>query len=71
MERQSVTSSNIASIGHDPNGDTLEVEFHSGKVYQYDNVPASVAEALINAPSIGRYFSEVIRPVYDGRMVEG
>ena len=34
MERQAVSSSNIASVGYDPNSETLEVEFlKSGKVY--------------------------------------
>lgn len=29
MERQAVSSSNLASVGYDPNSETLEVEFVS------------------------------------------
>ena len=35
MERQYVSSSNIASIGYDPDNLVLEIEFLSGAVYQY------------------------------------
>ena len=35
MERQYVSSSNIASIGYDPDNQVLEIEFLSGAVYQY------------------------------------
>ena len=39
MERQYVSSSNIASIGYDPDNQVLEIEFLSGAVYQYYDVP--------------------------------
>ena len=42
MERQYVSSSNIASIGYDPDNLVLEIEFLSGAVYQYYDVPQSV-----------------------------
>ena len=37
MIRQPVSSSNIRSIGYDSMSSTLEIEFHSGGVYQYFN----------------------------------
>lgn len=43
---------------------TLEVEFHSGKVYQYADVPAWRHECLMDAPSKGTYFTQCIRDVY-------
>lgn len=42
MNRTSVTSSNIASIGYDPSSLTLEVEFTDGSIYQYFDVPEAV-----------------------------
>ena len=39
MNRKPVRSSNISSIGYDSESKTLEIEFHSGGVYQYFNVP--------------------------------
>lgn len=35
MERTSVTSSNINSIGYDADSQTLEIEFNNGAVYEY------------------------------------
>ena len=42
MERQSVSSSNLASVGYDPNSETLEIEFKGGTIYRYFNVPSFV-----------------------------
>lgn len=42
MNRKSVTSSNIASIGYDETSETLEIEFKNGGVYQYFDVPQGV-----------------------------
>ena len=47
MERQYVSSSNIASIGYDPDNQVLEIEFLSGAVYQYYDVPQSVYDGLM------------------------
>ena len=59
MYRIPVSSSNLASVGYE--GGILEIEFKSGLVYQYSGVPASVYEALMSAPSRGKYFSANIR----------
>ena len=59
MERQSVESSQIRSIGYD--GGLLEVEFHQGKVYQYQGVPQDVYDKLMGSPSIGKAFAVLIK----------
>ena len=64
MIRKPVVSSNIRSIGYDGANQVLEIEFHSGGVYQYYSVPASVYNALMQAPSHGQYFHRHIRGVY-------
>lgn len=61
MKRVPVESSAIASIGYDPEEETLEVEFSGGTVYRYLRVPAAVAAALYDADSRGRYFGEFVR----------
>ena len=38
MDRKSVTSSNISSIGYSPETQTLEIEFKGGGVYTYHDV---------------------------------
>lgn len=62
--RQSVRSRNIRSIGYDDVSQTLEIEFHSGGIYQYVNVPKSVYDNLMQAPSHGSYFSRHIKGRY-------
>lgn len=64
MERTPVTSSNIRSIGHDQDNQTLEIEFNSGAVYQYANVPPSEYEGFLNADSKGKYFHANIKDRY-------
>jgi hypothetical protein len=56
MNRVSVSSSNLASVGYDPDTCTLEIKFRSGGVYQYRNVPARIHAGLMSANSHGRYF---------------
>lgn len=57
-----VSSSNIASVGY-ANG-ILYIQFHSGGLYSYDNVPEDVYHNLIHAASHGRYFHANIKNVY-------
>lgn len=61
MKRVPVQSSNIASVGYDPASSTLEIEFHSGGVYQYSGVSSEVYEGLMNASSKGSYFHHNIK----------
>lgn len=61
MRRQAVESSNLASVGYDVNSNTLEIEFNSGGIYQYFNVPESVHKELMNASSHGQYFDRNIK----------
>jgi hypothetical protein len=61
MQRAPVTSSNLSSVGYDQATQTLEIEFHSGGVYQYSNVPAVVYSGLMSASSHGTYFDTNIK----------
>jgi hypothetical protein len=70
MTRRTVSSSNLASVGYDESSRTLEVEFRSGAVYQYAQVPRTAWRALMTAPSIGSYFNREIRTQYAGSKVE-
>ncbi|BBL67019.1 hypothetical protein MchiMG62_02000 [Methanoculleus chikugoensis] len=64
MQRQTVESTNIKSVGYDPEDEVLEVEFHSGGVYHYVGVPPDVYEGMLAARSKGRYFGDFIRLRY-------
>jgi len=69
MIRQRVSSSNIASIGYDSSTFILEIEFNSGSIYQYSNVPISIYNALMTASSHGTYFSRFIKDVFRYRKI--
>jgi hypothetical protein len=69
MQRQPVSSSNIASIGYDQTAQILEVEFLNHTVYQYFNVPIPVYEALMAAGSHGTYLNVNIKSHYQVQKV--
>lgn len=57
MQRTPVTSTNISSIGYDPRSATLEVEFTSGDVYQYFDVPEHLYNGLLQVASPGQFLN--------------
>ncbi len=59
-----VSSSNIAAIGYEEGSMTLTVQFLSGTLYQYFDVPSQVHQELMVAGSVGTYFSQNIRNNY-------
>ena len=61
MKRIPVNSSNIKSVGYDPARKILEIEFRSGSVYRYWNLPQEIYRTLVSAPSIGAFFWQNIR----------
>lgn len=65
MRRKPIDSSAIASVGYNPEREELEVEFRSGSVYRYFDVPQEIYEDLLQAPSKGRFFASFIRGQYD------
>ncbi|MEO7213335.1 KTSC domain-containing protein [Mucilaginibacter sp.] len=64
MNRESVSSSNIASIGYDKTSETLEIEFINGGVYQYFDVPEREYDGIMNAASHGQYLAQNIKGNY-------
>ena len=64
MLRIVVESSSIRSIGYDTRQGLLEVEFHSGRLYHYFEVPAEVYRAFMRAPSKGGYLNASVIPHY-------
>lgn len=64
MNRSPVASSTIVTIGYDEPSQTLEVEFKSGGVYQYYNVPQGLADELMQASSKGQFLHYQIKNAY-------
>ena len=57
-----VNSSNIKSVGYLNNN--LLVEYHSGDVYSYKQVPALLYDKLVTADSVGRFVNSEIKSKY-------
>jgi KTSC domain-containing protein len=64
MRRKHVASTAISSVGYDEGSSVLEVEFESGAVYDYFDVPPKVYKDLLEASSIGSFVSRQIRDQY-------
>ncbi len=67
MERVEVVSSVVQAAGHSR---VLEIQFESGRVYQYFDVPESVYEEMMQAESKGKYFNAHIRNQYPYQEIE-
>ena len=57
-------SSNLRSLEYEASNRLLTIEFHSGRVYRYSNVPETIVQGLLRAYSAGRYFHQWIRSRY-------
>lgn len=64
MNRVPVSSSNVDSVGYDPETMTLEIEFKNGAVYQYFDVPDMEHRNLVSADSVGTYLNRNIKNLY-------
>jgi hypothetical protein len=70
---QPVESSQIHSVGHDPETNTLAIRFFSGwgekkrvgSLYHYQNFTAEDFEAFKSAESLGKHFGGQIKPFAD------
>lgn len=58
-----VKSSQIHSVGHV--GTTLVIKFHSGDTYHYADVHENTYKRMLEAESIGQFFSRHIKPIFD------
>jgi hypothetical protein len=64
MDRTRLESRAVLSAGYDETTQTLEIEFSSGRIYQFDAVPRSVYDWLLRTPSKGGYVTRMINPHY-------
>ena len=64
MHRTLVSTKGITQVGYHEDSDvhgTLELEFESGCVYQFFNVPPKTYDEFIHASSRENYYYEYIR----------
>ena len=69
MQYKQVTSSNITSIAYDAEHKWLGVEFCSGSIYNYFDVPKSVYDLLMETNrkngSVGKVFNSNVKGIYE------
>ena len=64
-----VESTTLATVAYDEARELLQLEFCSRAVYLYFGVSATVHQALLAAPSKGRYFNQTIRGRFSYRPI--
>jgi len=70
MLREVVESSSLRSIGYDRKTHTLEVEFASGGIYRYEEVPPQLWLELRQSPSKGKFFQAHVRDRFPTALIE-
>jgi len=71
MRVATVESTTLVTVGYDESLKCLRRQLCSRAVYLYIGVPAVVYEALLDAPSKGRYFNGTIRGRHPYRQIPG
>jgi hypothetical protein len=66
-----VESITLSVVAYDEAREVLRLQFRSGAIYEYSDVPAGVHAALLNAPSRGGYFNQSIRGRFRYRAIPG
>lgn len=61
VEMKPVKSSNISSVGYDPDAKTLHIAFSNGSQYTYHGVDAEKHVALMGAESVGKHLNAHIK----------
>ncbi len=69
MINNMVLSREIEWIGYEHKRNMLQVEFIVGSIYQYENVPETVYQEFLTAPSYGRFFESNIKNKYQARKI--
>jgi KTSC domain len=64
IPRQHVESTAIAAVGYSKRQHILEIEFVSGAIYRYFDVPRAVYRELMSSESKARFYDSNIRRQY-------
>ena len=60
-----IHSAAIARTGYDAARHILRLEYTSGRIYDYLDVPPEKYDQLLNAGSIGEFVNQEIKPNYE------
>jgi len=64
FQMKPAVSSQISEIGYSPAYSLLRVQFKNKSVYEYQDVPEEIYEALEMAQSVGKFFNANIKAKY-------
>jgi hypothetical protein len=70
MNVAAVESTTLATVAYDELQQLLQLEFCSGAIYLYWDVPAIVHQNLLSSSSKGRYFQQAIRGHFSYQRVD-
>lgn len=59
-----VKSEPISVVTYEKKNKQLSIEFRSGRIYIYKNVPLKIYDRLRTSKSIGKYFNSIIKNNY-------
>lgn len=62
-------STNILSVQYDDTDQSLLVQFQRGAIYRFEQVPGSVVNGFLSAPSVGKYFRGNVLNLYPFQQV--
>ncbi|NIO40760.1 MAG: KTSC domain-containing protein [Burkholderiales bacterium] len=69
MDRRTVNSSKIRSVGYDERARVLEVEHSDGSVYQYSGVSQEVYRRMMSAPTMASFYQDRIEEEFARKRV--
>ena len=61
IEMTPCKSSQVKAFGYDAASKTLQLEFNSGGIYQYHDVPASTFDSMKECESVGKFLGTEIK----------
>lgn len=70
MDMQNVESSNVESVGYDPDTQELHVRYKNGSLYKYEGVPPEAHEELMAADSVGTHLAANIKGTFEHTQLE-
>jgi len=69
MKMTQVSSSNIESLGYNPDDRKLHVQFLNGNLYEYAEVPKELFELMMASTSKGSFFHKEIKGNYPAKQI--
>jgi KTSC domain-containing protein len=70
MNRTAIASPGIAQVGYEEGSEILEIEFASGKIFQFFNVPLNLFNQLMDSSHKERYYETNILERFPYKRIE-